>query len=1036
MKALSEYWPETQEINSFCVQQAELAHECVVLSTHQPLEFMRKREGGSADLVSANETDLIQAVLTPSEELTDGFKFIVISGDAGVGKSHYISWINSQLKRSKQSDTFHIVWIKKYDTLKTILSSILSPFSELPEFTRILVDLEGAIFNIQDNSGYAFQAGMNAAIEARLSEIKQELKSLTSENEGENRLRTLKINAGFLTDLRYIFNEPDLIEHCTTSQRGASANQDTGVFSRILNQVIEGKTFENLEKEEHLFHSYDLLDAFNGVEIDQLNARVSRFYMNKLKGSEKDKNIQLCLGLLNDLVDPATQFAFQINQSLGGRSFQDLLNEIRRELYKTGKELVFLIEDFVSMSGLQEQLLPTFVHGGRPEDKICKIRTVLAVTEDWFVGKSTYVQRKDDFVIKKAMSSEKEQLDLALNMVGAYLNASRFGVQDLSDLLSQLDGEVPEEWVPKFSASDLGNEEQQILDAFGKSPRHEFDLFPFNKHVIADFLKHETSDGSRLTFSARGIVRNLLLETVSKSKPDFDNSSFPQSHNSVKQKQIPAEMEGILGDVVSDEETKDRFRILLKRWAGGDLNFARESSFQKVAKAFGLEDIAKKFAEGSGGTISLPPSGRSPVPPPPDHPLVSTFKDIPQALDETIDSWSASKKLPQTEARMFRSFVASSINDYISPIDELDLFGKSSSEYTAKGENIKIPHAFGGKEAAEIDVGIDKAGRLRLVFKAMWRANHNIKGGVKFDYPGGLKDRAEIIAFITPLKEKYVEFKRRSFLKEAQFATNLLEFIEAHERLNTVLCSADQFEEGMRDNESYKKIFTWADRYSTHKEAFVKIRSDAERVQYIYQGTGKTPIAKNPNIQLKGSKNIKIAKEFENKYVRFFNYFKNDQHSTALMEAVNDVVKSIASETKTFFAGRRPNFEEDKRIFSEFIQLLTGSRWPGDQFTARELEALFNHFDGLDINELKAWENLKLTEIVQSKMAKGEIKLSLHKLIQVHHATQRLSLFFAQVEANNRYVPTGDGEQQLLKLREEIRTELANLENVTFPETV
>ena len=84
------------------------------------------------------------------------------------------------------------MWIKKYDTLKTILSSILEPFTDLPEFSKILADLEGAIFNKKDNSGHAFRAGMNAAIDANLSEINEELKNLTGESESNQKIRGLK----------------------------------------------------------------------------------------------------------------------------------------------------------------------------------------------------------------------------------------------------------------------------------------------------------------------------------------------------------------------------------------------------------------------------------------------------------------------------------------------------------------------------------------------------------------------------------------------------------------------------------------------------------------------------------------------------------------------------------------------------------------------------------------------------------------------------------------------------------------------------
>jgi len=1020
--------------------QAELAHECVVLSTHQPYDFVRKKEGGSAELVSADETDLIQAVLTPSEELTDGFKFIVISGEAGVGKSHYISWINSQLKRSAQANSFHIVWIKKYDTLKTILSSILEPFTDLPEFSKILVDLEGAIFNKKDNSGHAFRAGMNAAIDANLSEINEELKNLTGESESQQKIIGLKKKAGFLINLQNIFNEPDLGEHWTASQRGENGDKNKGVFSRILNQVIEGKTFENLDKEEHLFHSSDILDAFTNVKVQELNQRVASFYINKLTGSEGEKNLQFCVEMLNDLVDPATQFAFQINNTLGGRSFQDLLNEIRKNLHRQNKELVFLIEDFVSMSGLQEQLLPTFVHGGKPEEGICKIRTVLAVTEDWFVGKSTYVQRKDDFIIRSAMDTEDEQVNLALNMVGAYLNASRHGVEKLSEYLEDIDGEVPEQWVPKFAVGELEKDDQEIIEAFGRSPKYGYSLFPFNKRAIVDFLRRDTSNGQKLVFSARGLVKNLILETISQSKDAFENSLFPKSYDNSNQEQLPARIEDILSNVTSDEVEKNRFRVLVKKWSHSDLNYISDPSFVKIAKAFGLKEITEKFIKISGNAVRSTPTPTPDTMPRPGttnaDPVLKPgkqkmpFKDLSKDEEKAIDQWNASNKLSQILAKDLRNCIAASINEHINEIDKLELFAKNASEYSAKGDNIKIPNALGGRETAEIDVGNDKNGRLRIACRALLRAEKNNSGDIKYNYPEGQKDRADIIKFILPLKDKYVQFKRRAFINNAQFARSVMKFIDAHEHLDISICNPEQFDEIFHRENRYQPIFKWAEGLSRHREEFKAIRSEAERVGYIYQGTGNKPIAKNPNLKIKDPKNIQLSKEYKNKYVQFFNYYTSPERAMSQIEALGEEIRGIAEETKKFFGNRRPNFNSDKEIFSKFLALLRGGRWPGEQFNVKELEKLFSYLEDFEINDIKPWENLKLTEIDQSKLAKGESGLSLQRLIEVHLTSQHLSLFFEEVEKKNPYVPGSEDEKTLIGLQNEVREELSNLENV------
>ena len=183
----------------------------------------------------------------------------------------------------------------------------------------------------------------------------------------------------------------------------------------------------------------------------------------------------------------------------------------------------FLIE-VLRMAGLQDELLPTFIFGGSNEEQICNIRTVLAVRR--FVNRSTTMShRKDEFIIERTVSNEEEQINSALDMVGAYLNATRLGVNKLKGSLNT-DTEPNADWPPSFQSEELSDAEQKALDAFDKSPTRGYSLFPFNKHFITEFLKTSDAIDGSLSFSARGIVRNLLLENLSTTDKTFKVGVF------------------------------------------------------------------------------------------------------------------------------------------------------------------------------------------------------------------------------------------------------------------------------------------------------------------------------------------------------------------------------------------------------------------------------------------------------------------------------------------------------------------------------
>ena len=83
-----------------------------------------------------------------------------------------------------------------------------------------------------------------------------------------------------------------------------------------------------------------------------------------------------------EVTDQAIHYAFDINNMIsGGKTFQDIFTDIRELLFEEKRELI-LVEDLHSY-GIQKELLPFFTQDVEKEEKLCVVRSMIAVTPDF-----------------------------------------------------------------------------------------------------------------------------------------------------------------------------------------------------------------------------------------------------------------------------------------------------------------------------------------------------------------------------------------------------------------------------------------------------------------------------------------------------------------------------------------------------------------------------------------------------------------------------------------------------------------------------
>ena len=130
-------------------------------------------------------------------------------------------------------------------------------------------------------------------------------------------------------------------------------------------------------------------------------------------------------------------------------------------------QLIFLIEDFYQMTGIQQELLSIFIDYS-PQEEMCTLRTALAVTDDYLSASSTNVQRATRLSIDKNDLKEDMVKSQVIEMIGARLNAARWGYKNLESQLANR-SEENAYLGRKFEDPDLDEGQKKIIDSFGYS---------------------------------------------------------------------------------------------------------------------------------------------------------------------------------------------------------------------------------------------------------------------------------------------------------------------------------------------------------------------------------------------------------------------------------------------------------------------------------------------------------------------------------------------------------------------------------------
>lgn len=505
---LKSYWPQATAVNACIKNEAETADVSVLLAVHQPSPLVQ-RNAGTNLTTPATEKDLLEAFLT--NDVPGGALVVPITGPSGVGKSHIIRWLDAQLQRSSKREQLHIIRIPKSASLRTVVELILAPLADDPRYAKPSADLTRAVaeVNIKD-AVITFRAHLENALSARRDRMIAELR--------EHPDRThLKALIGHADKLPRLFSDAALDQHFIKQ-----------VLTRVVTRAISGRSdSETNDDSLSQFTAEDLMLP-REIDLNQAARQVREYYQVQIAIAPPER-LKPVVDLLNEAVDPAIANVFQLEQSTGGMTLQDIILAVRKILFEDGRDLVLLIEDFQALAGIQDVLLKVCIQEGEYEGKKVRatMRTAIALTDGYLAFRDTILTRaRREWVIGGQAQSDDEIKAGVVEMVGAYLNAARWGEHELRRLFQQRGPEQSvTDWLPAWRNDDLGDEGSKAVAAFGFNAKG-VSLFPFNRYAIEQLAERHLSEGGRLIFNPRRVINEILRHALL-MRQSYESHGFP-----------------------------------------------------------------------------------------------------------------------------------------------------------------------------------------------------------------------------------------------------------------------------------------------------------------------------------------------------------------------------------------------------------------------------------------------------------------------------------------------------------------------------
>lgn len=453
-------------------------------------------------------------------------QFIVVYGQSGTGKSHLIRWFDARFESERPDDEV-VLFVRRSDnTLKGTIRQLL----EKPEVQdisnkEIIKRLANASVAVSEDK-LKDMIFHNFIIELNNDDGEQEIQL--------NNIKRKRLVAFLLNDTIH----KHLLEIDGPIER---------IYSKVAeNTMVDRDTIAQFKAEDFLV-SVDLYDDMQQAGADP-------------------KALKMALTLMsNEAIDDAKLFANYLNQFVGTviqrcagiepGDFEQVFMDIRKELFRLGKNLTLFIEDITSFTGVDNALLNALMEEHNDRD-ICRLSSIIGGTNAYINDcfRQNHRDRVTQFLyIPDDVFDEKGVLEF----VGRYINTMSLSESTIMHWIQS--GASADEY-PIHEIKEGGDWEYIDIAHDKKLP-----LFPFSKNSIRYLYKNELTKGHQ---TPRYIIRDMIEPVVN----DYmsNKSKFPSiNYNLVN---INVDLNFMVHNQIKDQELADRLFRFMSIWGNNTAN--------------------------------------------------------------------------------------------------------------------------------------------------------------------------------------------------------------------------------------------------------------------------------------------------------------------------------------------------------------------------------------------------------------------------------------------------------------------------------
>ena len=736
MNGLLNFWPTLKSINDCIMTDAEAASDAVLMAAHQPVPLVTQVVG-SPEEEDAKEIDLLNTLLDPNNT-PEGYLLIPVSGASGVGKSHVVRWLAAQLTRDPRAKRMHVIRVPKHANLRQVVELILKPLKGDGRYSKASDDLQRSMQEVSaDEAAVFLSANLKILLEEKYSSLLQQIKN------SDQPSRDDQLRASHAKGLPQLFDDAIFQEHFRIIFED--------LIKRASSGVVEDAGILPQFDESHLQVPIDLEN-----KIGQASRPVQAYYQTNL-----NRRPEIALELLNEVLDEAISRVFNLNESVGGLTLEDLMLRIRELLHEDDKELILLVEDFSQLAGIEEVLLRICTALPKEDGpNLAPMRTVLALTDGFFdryIKRSTILTRmKKEWRVKSFIGDNGH--DFAINLVASYLNAARWGKSYLEDRFQNdltIEDLESRSWVPVFGEDPEGSSKTstEMLEAFGRND-DGIELFPLSRNSIRMLSKKHGVSDAELT--PRFLINNVIREVLT-LRSQFDLKSFPP--RSLGLPRLNAEIDSWMSRVTMEDSEIDRYRTLIGYWGANPRDESELGSIPKgIFEAFGLRAL-DEFAELPEPVDPIP--GVAPPTPTPVDPAAEKV----EVWKSKLEDWVKGGTLAQSDANLIRKHLKPAL---VNRVEWNSIFCSQD-----EGISIDLPNARGANgNISVMDDPKDKKGFYRNAFVSLYRFFELNKQS--FDYDESFIDVIRIENYLDSLKDRVEITKRKEAKEMAKLLSSVL----------------------------------------------------------------------------------------------------------------------------------------------------------------------------------------------------------------------------------------------------------------------